>query len=49
MLAAAPILAHGSFEYLAVPGMVYIPAAILAAIDLCRRLPASPQSLRSAQ
>jgi alpha-1,6-mannosyltransferase len=48
MLAAAPLLAHGSFEYLAVPGAVYIPAAILAAIDLGRRrVPAPPQALRS--
>ena len=36
MLAAAPLLAHGAFEYLAVPGAVYGPAMILAAIDLCR-------------
>ena len=49
MLAAAPILAHGSFEYLAVPGAVYIPAAILATIDLFRRLPAPPQVIRSVQ
>ena len=34
MLAAAPLLAHGAFEYLAVPGAVYGPAAILAVIDL---------------
>jgi hypothetical protein len=47
MLAAAPLLAHGAVEYLAVPGAVYIPAAILAAIDLFRRLPA-PQAVRSA-
>ena len=25
MLAAAPLLAHGAFEYLAVPGAVYVP------------------------
>ena len=49
ILAAAPILAHGSFEYLAVPATVYVPAAILAVIDLRRRLPASPRALRSAQ
>ena len=49
MLAAAPLLAHGSFEYLAVPGAVYLPAVILAAIDLCRRLPVPPQVLRSVQ
>jgi hypothetical protein len=48
MLAAAPILAHGSFEYLAVPAVVYLPAAILATIGICRRLPASPQAVRSA-
>jgi alpha-1,6-mannosyltransferase len=49
MLASAPLLAHGSFEYLVVPGAVYGPAIILAAIDLWRRLPAPPQALRSAQ
>ena len=49
MLGAAPLLAHGSFEYLAVPGAVYLPAVILAAIDLCRRLPVPPQALRSVQ
>ncbi len=49
MLAAAPLLAHGSFEYLAVPATVYVPAVILAAIGLRRHLPASPQALRSAQ
>jgi len=49
MLGAAPLLAHGSFEYLAVPGAVYLPAVILAAIDLCRRLPVPPQLLRSVQ
>jgi hypothetical protein len=47
LLAAAPLLAHGSFEYLAVPGTVYLPAVVLATIDLRRRLPASPQALRS--
>ncbi|HEY7576516.1 MAG TPA: hypothetical protein VH855_02885 [Acetobacteraceae bacterium] len=36
MLAAAPLLAHGSFEYLAVPGAVYGPAVILAAYELYR-------------
>jgi alpha-1,6-mannosyltransferase len=49
MLAAAPLLAHGSFEHLAVPGVVYVPAAILAAIDLRCRLPVPAQALRSAQ
>ena len=49
ILAAAPILAHGSFEYIWVPAAVYVPAAILAVIDLRRRLPASPRALRSAQ
>jgi hypothetical protein len=49
ILAAAPILAHGSFEYLWVPATVYIPAAILATIDLRPRLPAPPRALRSAQ
>jgi hypothetical protein len=48
LLAAAPLLAHGAIEYLAVPAAVYLPAAILAAIDLRRRLPAPPQALRSA-
>jgi alpha-1,6-mannosyltransferase len=49
MLAAAPLLAHGAFEYLAVPGAVYVPAVILAAIDLCRGLPAPRQAIRRAQ
>jgi hypothetical protein len=48
MLAAAPLLAHGAVEYLAIPMAVYVPAAVLAAIDLGRRLPAPPQALRSA-
>jgi hypothetical protein len=52
MLAAAPLLAHGSFEYLAVPGVVYGPAAILAVFDLrrgrLRAAPMSPQPIRSA-
>ena len=48
ILAAAPLLAHGSFEYLAVPALVYVPAVVLAAIDLCRCLAAPPQALRSA-
>ena len=38
MLAAAPVLAHGSFEYLAVPSVVYGPAAVLAIFDLRRGL-----------
>jgi alpha-1,6-mannosyltransferase len=37
MLAAAPLLAHGSFEYLAVPGVVYGPAILLAAYELYRK------------
>jgi alpha-1,6-mannosyltransferase len=49
MLAAAPLLAHGAFEYLAVPGAVYVPAVILAAIDLWRGLPAPRQAIRRAQ
>jgi hypothetical protein len=49
MLAAAPILAHGAFEYLAVPGAVYVPAVVLASIDFFRRLPAPPQAVRSVQ
>jgi alpha-1,6-mannosyltransferase len=49
LLAAAPLLAHGSFDYLEVPAMVYIPAAILAAVSLRRRLPALPQAVRSVQ
>jgi hypothetical protein len=36
LLAAAPLLAHGSFEYLAVPGIVYGPAIVLAAYELYR-------------
>jgi hypothetical protein len=51
MLAAAPLLAHGSFEYLAVPGTVYGPAAVLAVFDLRRRktraAPIPPQAVRS--
>ena len=53
MLAAAPLLAHGSIEYLAVPAAVYGPAAVLAVFDLRRRRtqtsPAPPQAVRSAQ
>jgi alpha-1,6-mannosyltransferase len=53
MLAAAPLLAHGAFEYLAIPGAVYGPAAVLAVFDLRRSrprpLPMPPQALRSAQ
>jgi hypothetical protein len=49
MLAAAPLLAHGSFEHLAVPGTVYGPAAILAARDMVRHFPAPPQAIRSVQ
>jgi hypothetical protein len=51
MLAAAPLLAHGSFEYLAVPGAVYGPAAVLAVFDLrrhgTRAAPIPPQAVRS--
>lgn len=47
MLAAAPLLAHGAVETLIVPGLVYVPAALLALIDL-RRLPVSQQVIRSA-
>jgi len=47
LLAAAPLLAHGAFEYLAVPGVVYGPAILLAAYRLRRSLPASPQTVRS--
>ncbi len=36
LLAAAPLLAHGSFEYLAVPGVVYGPAIALGAYELYR-------------
>ncbi len=52
MLAAAPLLAHGAFEYLAVPGLVYGPAIILALIGLFRRtsyLPLTQQAVRSAR
>ena len=52
MLAAAPLLAHGAVEYLAVPGAVYGPAAVLAAFDLCRSrsqsLAMPPPAVRSA-
>lgn len=47
MLAAAPLLAHGAVETLIVPGTVYVPAALLALLDL-RRLPLSHQVIRSA-
>ncbi len=47
MLAAAPLLAHGAVETLIVPAAVYIPAAVLALVDL-RRLPFSLQVTRSA-
>jgi hypothetical protein len=49
MLATAPLLAHGSFEYLAVPGAVYVPAAILAVFDLRRTRDAQipTQAIRS--
>jgi alpha-1,6-mannosyltransferase len=51
MLAAAPLLAHGSFEYLAVPGVVYGPAVVLAVFDLhrirTRPLPIPSQAVRS--
>jgi hypothetical protein len=36
LLAAAPLLAHGSFEYRAVPGIVYGPAIALAACEIYR-------------
>jgi hypothetical protein len=53
MLAAAPLLAHGAFEYLLVPGAVYAPAAALAVFDLRRgRVRAAPmprQAIRSVQ
>ena len=51
MLAAAPLLAHGAFEYLAVPGAVYGPAAALVLFELYRRWTrrlTSPQAVRSA-
>ena len=53
MLAAAPLLAHGSLEYLAVPGAVYGPAAVLAVFDLrrhgTRTAAIPPQAVRSTQ
>ena len=36
LLAAAPLVAHGVFEYVAVPAAVYVPAAVLAVFDLRR-------------
>jgi len=51
MLAAAPLLAHGAIEYLAVPGAVYGPAALLAVFDLrrgrTRAESVPPQAVRS--
>ena len=49
MLAAAPLLAHGSFEYLAVPGAVYAAGSDPArAIDLCAVvLPTMPPQART--
>jgi hypothetical protein len=49
MLAAAPLLAHGAFEHLAVPGAVYGPAVVLAARDIYRGLPVPSQAVRSVQ
>lgn len=50
MLAAAPLLAHGAIEHLIVPAVVYVPAAILALLDLrrLRRLHIQPQAAGSA-
>jgi alpha-1,6-mannosyltransferase len=52
MLAAAPLLAHGAYEYLAVPGTVYGPPIVLAMLGLyrigARRLAAAPQVAGSA-
>jgi len=51
MLAAAPLLAHGAFEYLAIPGAVYGPAAALVLFELYRRWTRRltlPQAVRSA-
>lgn len=53
LLAAAPLLAHGAFEHLAVPGAVYGPAVMLAIVSLVQgpthRQPVSPQAARSVQ
>ena len=38
ILAAAPLLAHGPSSIWRCPALVYVPAVVLAAIDLCRRL-----------
>ncbi|MEJ0015502.1 MAG: glycosyltransferase family 87 protein [Acetobacteraceae bacterium] len=47
LLAAAPLLAHGALQYLAVPAAVYGPAIALAALGAVRALPTSPQIVRS--
>jgi hypothetical protein len=39
MLAAAPLLAHGAVEHLAVPGVVFGPAIVLAGYDVVRSRP----------
>jgi hypothetical protein len=53
MLAAAPLLAHGAFEDLAVPALVYGVGVVLAVLDFCRRrmrwLRIPPQAVRSLQ
>jgi hypothetical protein len=47
MLAAAPLLAHGSFEHLAVPGAVYGPTIVLAAYQCYRTLRTSRLAMPS--
>jgi hypothetical protein len=53
MLAAAPLLAHGAFEDLAIPALVYGGGVVVAAFDFCcrrtRRLRMHPQAVRSLQ
>jgi hypothetical protein len=53
MLASAPLLAHGAFEDLAVPALVYGVGVVVAALDFfcrrVRRLRMPPQAIRSMQ
>jgi alpha-1,6-mannosyltransferase len=45
LLASAPLLAHGAVEHLAVPGVVFGPAIVLAAFELYRSRSRQPVPL----